>query len=318
MTDGRLDEEGEAYQAAVVGAGLMGIGIAVVMAMAAIPCAIFDPVESVRDTVRARLATIAGQLDLDADVFQPFVSVHHDLKAAVSDATIIIEAGPENIAMKRSIFAELDGVAPPSAILASNTSAIPISVLAEGVARPAHVVGTHFWNPPYLVPLVEVVRGPSTLDAVVTATMELLTAAGLKPVHVQTDVPGFVGNRMQHALKREAIALVARGVCSAETVDLVVRYGFGRRLALVGPLEQADLGGTDLTLAIHEVLMPDLDVTPVPHPYLVAMVQRGDLGAKTGRGFFQWTSGEAERRRAEIARGLRDQATPSAREVADD
>ncbi len=141
-------------------------------------------------------------------------------------------------------------------------------------------------------------------------TIKLLTGAGMKPVHVKADVPVYVGNRMQHALKREAIALVANGVCSAETVDAVVRYGFGRRLALVGLLEQADLGGTVLTIAIHEILMPDIDVTPVPHPYLAAMVERGDLGAKSGRGFHSWALGKAERCRAKINPGLVDQLPP--------
>jgi hypothetical protein len=138
-----------------------------------------------------------------------------------------------------------------------------------------------------------------------TATIELLAAVGFTPVPVAADIPGFVGNRLQHALKREAIALVATGVATAESVDTIVRLGFGRRLALVGPLEQADLGGLDLTLAIHQVLMPDLDVTREPHPHLVELVARGDLGAKTGRGFYTWAPGEAQRRQAEIADGLR-------------
>jgi 3-hydroxybutyryl-CoA dehydrogenase len=192
-------------------------------------------------------------------------------------------------------------------VLTSNTSAIPIGRIAEGLADPSRVIGTHFWHPPYLVPLVEAVQATVTSPAVVTATIDLLAAVGLKPVHVAADVPGFIGNRLQHALKREAIALVADGVATAEAVDTVVRQGFGRRLALVGPLEQADLGGADLTLAIHQVLMPDLDVTAEPHPYLAAMVERGDLGAKTGRGFYTWAPGEADRRRAEIAEGLAGQ-----------
>jgi 3-hydroxybutyryl-CoA dehydrogenase len=292
---------------AIVGAGLMGVGIAVAMSAARIPCALFDPEENARALVPERITSIAHQIGLDADELLRFVSVHFTLASAVRGATMVIEAGPENIEVKRAIFTELSTLT-ESTILASNTSAIPISVIAERVNQPSRVLGTHFWNPPYLVPLVEVVQGPSTSSDVVEATMELLTAAGLKPVHVRTDVPGFVGNRMQHALKREAIALVASGVCSAETVDMVVREGFGRRLALVGPLEQADLGGTDLTLAIHEVLMPDLDVTAVPHPFLVAMVDRGDLGAKTGRGFYEWTPGDADRRRAQIAQGLLEQS----------
>jgi 3-hydroxybutyryl-CoA dehydrogenase len=126
----------------------------------------------------------------------------------------------------------------------------------------------------------------------------------MKPVHVRSDVPGFVGNRLQHALKREAIALVADGVCDAETVDTVTRYGFGARLGIVGPLEQADLTGLQLTLAIHDVLMPSLDRTPVPHPFLVSKVERGETGAAVGRGFRDWAPGEAQERRTQITREL--------------
>jgi 3-hydroxybutyryl-CoA dehydrogenase len=290
----------------------MGSGIAQVFASAGLPCRIYDPLEQSRESVRSRVATGCELLGVDVDDVLSRIEVVDDLRSACDAATLIIEAGPENIAVKHAIFSELSEVAPPTSILASNTSAIPIGTIAEAVANPSRVVGTHFWNPPYLVALVEVVQSSTTSPDVVHETMQILTSAHMVPVHVKVDVPGFVGNRMQHALKREAIALVANGVCSAETVDLVVRHGFGRRLALVGPLEQADLGGTDLTLAIHEVLMPDIDSTPVAHPYLVAMVERGDLGAKSGRGFFEWPSGDAQRRRAEINQGLVDQSKNTA------
>jgi 3-hydroxybutyryl-CoA dehydrogenase len=298
---------------AIIGAGLMGVGIAQVFVSSGIACALYDPSPQSRASIPSRLKTGCDLLGLDSDALAELISVHDDLASACAGASLIIEAGPENIALKQAIFSDLSNFAEPTAVLASNTSAIPIGTIAQAVAEPSRVVGTHFWNPPYLVPLVEVVQAPATSIGVVERTVELLTRIGMKPVHVKADVPGFVGNRMQHALKREAIALVANGVCSAETVDMVVRHGFGRRLALLGPLEQADLGGTDLTLAIHEVLMPDLDVTPVPHPYLVAMVARGDLGAKSGRGFYSWLPGEADRRRAEVNQGLVDQLTPTSK-----
>jgi 3-hydroxybutyryl-CoA dehydrogenase len=289
----------------------MGVGIAVVFARAGIACALVDPDEATRRSADERVRNACRSLEVGPEELLALITVHDDMAAACRGASLIIEAGPESIAVKQEIFAVLDAVAEPDAILATNTSAIPISTIAEAVADPSRVVGTHFWNPPYLVSLVEVVQGANTSPAVVEETIGLLDGIGMRAVHVKSDVPGFVGNRMQHALKREAIALVANGVCTAETVDTVVRYGFGRRLGLVGPLEQADLAGLNLTLAIHEVLMPDLDVTPVPHPYLTALVERGDLGAKTGRGFYTWSPGEAERRRVEIAAGLVDQAEHS-------
>src|SRR5204862_6143415 len=132
------------------------------------------------------------------------------------------------------------------------------------------VVGTHFWNPPHLVPLVEVTQNEKTSDDTVRRTMTLLREAGRNPVHVKKDIPGFVGNRLQHALKREAIALVAAGVCDAETIDTVVKAGFGARMAVLGPMEQSDLVGLDLALDISEVLVAHLDRTAAPHPFLRA------------------------------------------------
>jgi 3-hydroxybutyryl-CoA dehydrogenase len=290
---------------------MMGAGIAHVIAVAGMSCRIYDPVSESRASVHSRVAASCELVGVDAQSVLGRIEVCDELRSACRDSTLVIEAGPENLAVKHAIFSEISGIVSNSTILASNTSAIPIGIISEAVDDPARVVGTHFWNPPYLVNLVEVVQSTSTSLEVVEATMGILLSAAMIPVHVKVDVPGFVGNRMQHALKREAIALVASGVCSAETVDLVVRHGFGRRLALVGPLEQADLGGTDLTLAIHEVLMPDIDATPLPHPFLVAMVERGDLGAKSGRGFFEWSPGEAQRRRSEINEGLVEQVASS-------
>jgi 3-hydroxybutyryl-CoA dehydrogenase len=289
---------------AILGAGRMGTGIAQVIAAAGVPVSLFDPSRDTREQFADRLAEGCGLVGHRLDDVMARVSWHDSIGEATRDARLVIEAGPEDLAVKRTIFAEADEVAEPDAVLATNTSAIPIRHVAAELARPERVIGTHFWNPPYLIPLVEVVSAPSTTAQVAGATMAMLASVGFRPIHVAVDVPGFVGNRLQHALKREAIALVANGVCSAETVDAVVRMGFGRRLALVGPLEQADLGGLDLTLAIHQVLMPDLDVTPTPHPLLVEMVERGDCGAKTGQGFYSWAPGQAARRRAEIEAGL--------------
>jgi 3-hydroxybutyryl-CoA dehydrogenase len=138
--------------------------------------------------------------------------------------------------------------------------------------------------------------------------MALLRGAGKTPVHVRRDVPGFVGNRLQHAMKREAIALVAAGVCDAETIDTVVKAGFGARTAVLGPMEQTDLVGTNLTLDIAEVLYADLDRTPGPHPYLRAIVAAGKLGMKSGEGLRKWAPGAADAVRERLSRFLADQA----------
>jgi 3-hydroxybutyryl-CoA dehydrogenase len=173
------------------------------------------------------------------------------------------------------------------------------------------VLGTHWWNPPYLVPLVEVVQAADTSPQTVEQTMELLRAAGKTPVHVRRDVPGFVGNRLQHALWREAIALVAADVCDAETLDEVVKQSFGLRLPAIGPLENADLVGLDLTLAIHEQVLPAIDRTPGPSPYLRELVAQGRLGMKTGQGFRRWTPAHADALRARVRTHLEAMTTPA-------
>ena len=145
-------------------------------------------------------------------------------------------------------------------ILASNTSVIPITAIMQGLKRRERALGTHWWNPPFLIPLVEVIGTEWTSPATIDFTMKLHARAGKTPVHVKKDVPGFVANRLQHALWREAISLVERGICDADMVDTVIKASFGRRLAVLGPIENSDLVGTELTLAIHKTVLPDIEV----------------------------------------------------------
>jgi 3-hydroxybutyryl-CoA dehydrogenase len=221
-----------------------------------------------------------------------------------ADAEIVIEAAPERLDVKRAIFAALEQAAPAGAILASNTSAIPITQIADGLRNKDRVLGAHFWNPPHLVPLVEVVLMTPENRPAAERLAAVLRAAGRHPVLVHRDIPGFIGNRLQHALKREAIALVAAGVCDAETIDDVVKQGFGSRLGVLGPLEQSDLVGLDLTKNIHDTLIPDLDVTPTTHPYLLDLVEKGERGMKTGKGFRRWTPEQADAVRERLRRAL--------------
>ena len=170
------------------------------------------------------------------------------------------------------------------------------------------MVGTHFWNPPHLVPLVEVTQNEFTSMDTVRKTMDLLRDAGRNPVHIKRDIPGFVGNRLQHAIKREAIALVAAGVCDADTIDEVVKTGFGARMAVLGPMEQSDLVGTDLTLDIQNVLLADLNRDTEPTAYLKNLVASGKLGMRTGEGLRKWTPEAAEAVRARLRQSLAEQA----------
>ncbi|HEX9342203.1 MAG TPA: 3-hydroxyacyl-CoA dehydrogenase NAD-binding domain-containing protein [Actinomycetota bacterium] len=293
---------------AVVGAGLMGHGIAQVFAGAGWQVGIYDPVPealaSVPARVRANLAT-TGQGEGDAvEALLGRIALHNDLAGAVGEAAYVTEAAPEDLALKRELFERLDALAPPEVVLATNTSVMSVGEIGSRARRRERVVGTHWWNPPYLIPLVEVTQAETTSLETVEQTMALLAAIGKTPVHVRKDVPGFVGNRLQHALWREAIAIVAAGICDAETVDTVVKSSFGRRLAVLGPLENADLVGLDLTLAIHEYVLPHIDHTPGPSPLLREKVAKGELGMRTGQGLRPWPPGEADAVREHLLRYL--------------
>jgi 3-hydroxybutyryl-CoA dehydrogenase len=291
----------------IVGGGLMGHGIAYLLAAAGHHVNVFEPAADIRASVSQRVRAIADLLEDDPALLRR-INVHDVMAPAMQDAAFVFEAAPEKLPLKQRIFAELESLVAPDTILASNSSAIPSTEIGSQLKYRARVIGTHFWNPPHLVSLVEVIQNEKTSDAVVRRTMELLRDAGKVPVHVRRDVPGFVGNRLQHAMKREAVALVAAGVCDAETIDVVVREGFGARTAVLGPMEQSDLVGTNLTLDIAEVLYEHLDRTPGPHPLLREIVKSGKLGMKTGEGLRKWTPEQADAVRSRLSRFLAQQA----------
>ncbi len=276
---------------AVVGAGLMGHGIAQVFALAGHHVTITDSLAKTLDTARARIAANLRELGDDEGAVAR-VMPQADLAAAVHDADFVVEAVLENLPLKQKLFAEIERHVRPDTILASNTSVIPITAIMQDLRHRERALGTHWWNPPFLVPLVEVIETQWTSPDAVAWTMRLHAAAGKTPAHVKKDVPGFIGNRLQHALWREAIALVEEGICDAATVDAVIKASFGRRLAVLGPLENADLVGTDLTLAIHRTVLPAIDSRPGPSPYLAQLVASGRLGFKSGEGFRTWTPEE--------------------------
>ncbi len=289
---------------AVIGAGLMGHGLAQVFGSAGHKVRVYDAQPAALASLHERIAANLESLGRPDD-FRHLVSAHADIADAVAGADLVIEAAPEKLALKQQIFAQLVELAGPEALLASNTSVIPISEIAAGLPGAERILGTHWWNPPFLVPLVEVVGTAQTSPAAIEAMLALLTAVGKTPVHIRKDVPGFVGNRLQHALWREAIAIVAAGIADAETVDTVVKSSFGRRLAVLGPLENADLVGTDLTLDIHNAVLSHLDRTPGPSPYLEALVAEGRLGMKSGQGFRAWTGETAAALRRRVFDYLR-------------
>ncbi len=290
---------------AVIGAGLMGHGIAQVFALAGHDVTITDSFKASLDSAKTRILTNLKDLGDDQKAVERVTPVT-DLAAAVREADYVVEAVLEDLPLKQKLFGEIERHVRPDTILASNTSVIPITRIMEGLQHRERALGTHWWNPPFLVPLVEVIETQWTAPQAIDFTMKLHAAAGKKPAHVKKDVPGFIGNRLQHALWREAIALVEHGICDAETVDDVIKAAFGRRLAVLGPLENADMVGTDLTLAIHKTVLPSIDSRPGPSPYLEKLVADGKLGFKSGEGFRKWSPQQQAQLRASVLKHLKE------------
>jgi 3-hydroxybutyryl-CoA dehydrogenase len=279
----------------VVGGGMMGKNIAFVLtANPDISVTVADIAEQdVRAGIRASCRQLVehgvlSERELESRLSR--IAFTTDMRSEpVGSAELVIEAVFEDMAVKRETFAKLEAVCSPAAIFCTNTSVMsPTEISAELRCR-ERFVGTHFWNPAHLIPLVEVVRSDATSDETAETVMALLKSVGKKPVLCKKDVPGFIANRMQHALWREAISLVENGVADAETVDMAVKYSFGLRLPQLGPLENADMVGTDLTYSIHDYILPFLEASPRPSPLLTSLRDGGELGFKTGRGFRSWT-----------------------------
>jgi 3-hydroxybutyryl-CoA dehydrogenase len=266
----------------------MGHGFAVVFAAGGHDVRITDADAKALDTVRQRIADSLAALGKPQSVLQR-IAVVPTLREAVAGADFVLEAVLEKLPLKQDIFRQIEAVAPAHAILASNTSVIPITKVMAKVKNKKRALGTHWFNPPFLVPLVEVIQTRHTSPEIIAQVMELMTALGKVPVHVKKDLPGFVGNRLQHAMWREAISLVDKGVCDAETVDKVVTNSFGRRLGVIGPMAGADLVGTDLALDIQNQVLPALEDSHKPTKLLKRLVKSGKLGFKTNKGFFTWT-----------------------------
>jgi 3-hydroxybutyryl-CoA dehydrogenase len=300
-----------AERIAVIGAGLMGHGIAQIFAGKGWHVSLTDVDEAIlvkaREGIRANLALLADNGIGRAEDVEPAlgrIKTTLRLEEAVADASLVIEAVAERLDLKQELFRRLDAMCPSGTILATNTSVISITEIAARAENRRRIVGTHFWNPPYLVPLVEVVPGAGTSPEAVDSVYDILKKAGKHPVRVRRDVPGFVGNRLQHALWREAISIVDQGIADAATVDEVIKNGFGIRLPVLGPLETADMVGLDLTLQIHDYILRHLDRSVEPAPVLRDKVERGDLGFKTGRGFQEWSEQSIERSRKQLLEHL--------------
>jgi 3-hydroxybutyryl-CoA dehydrogenase len=289
---------------AVAGTGMMGPGIAATFALAGRQATIVSrtPESAARGvaTAKSLIEVLASNGLADpgqARAAEARLASSTDPEAAVRAAQLFVESIPENLAIKQEFFARLDR-ASPDAVLCSNTSGISITAIAEKASRPERILTTHFWNPPHLMPLVEVSVGKRTNQQIADGVMELLRACGKVPVLVQHDRPGQLGNRIQHAMIRECVNIVQEGIATAEDVDLAVKTGVGLRLPVYGVFEHADMVGLDLVKAVQNYVLPDLSIVQEAGRLHQEKVARGELGVKTGLGFLEWTPKKAEEVRA--------------------
>jgi 3-hydroxybutyryl-CoA dehydrogenase len=293
--------------AVVVGGGTMGADVAVVLARGGARVSVTEPQASQRQALARRVQAALTELDLAHRAAQ--VQAVPDLAdVAWADVGLVVECIPEKLDLKQALFAQLVQCAPATAVLTSNSSSFPISAIAQGLPTQERMLGLHFFMPAHLVPLVEVVLGPQTRADTAESLCAFMRGCASVPVLVRKDKPGFLANRLQHALSREAFAMIDEGVASPEDVDAAVRFGFGFRYLAAGPVMQRDHAGLDVHCAAAATMYPSLSNTDQPSRALRERVAAGRVGMKAGAGFYDWTpeARQAERERYDqlLRRGL--------------
>lgn len=296
---------------AVIGAGLLGHGIAQEFAMAGYQVSMNDTSKENLDKAVENIKRNLGMMKKVGLIQENQVSkaldnlsVETSIIEASKDADFVIEAVYENLELKQEIFKKLDANCPKHTILASNSSSLMPSYMAKSTKRPEKVLGAHYYNPPHLLPLVELVRSEYTSDETIHCMFDLYTSMGKSPAVVQKEVPGFIGNRLQAALLRECLSLVENGVASPRDIDVVVKNGFGRRLSAAGPFEIFDLAGWDLAMAVAKYLVPHIESSIEIPQILKEKVEAGELGVKTGKGFYEYSDESANALRDRVAQAL--------------
>ena len=288
-------------RAAVIGSGMMGPGIALTLAMGGVAATILSRTAGgaaqglERARAQARFLAARGLAEPDAAAHaESLLAGSSSFEETVGGASLVVESVPEDLQFKQRLFARMDALAPPGAVLASNTSGLSITAIARDCTRPERVLTTHFWNPAHLMPLVEIVMGRRTAAETAEKVRGILAGCGKTPVIVRQDRPGQLGNRLQMALVREAANIIAQGIATAEDVDAVIKNGLGLRMPAYGILEHMDVAGLDLALRVMEYVVPDLFNEPRAPDSFRELVERGDLGARTGRGFYDWSIKSAD------------------------
>ncbi|HJQ62937.1 MAG TPA: 3-hydroxyacyl-CoA dehydrogenase NAD-binding domain-containing protein [Burkholderiales bacterium] len=290
--------------AAVVGGGIMGGDIAIIFAAAGWNVRVMSPSEKTRAALPARIEAGLKKLGAPATHAANVRACARLQDIDWKSIDFVVEAATEDLPLKQRIFAELEALARPDIPLTSNTSNFPIGEIGRNLKTRSRVAGLHFFMPAHLVPLVEIVSSDATDPEVAEGMMALMNRLGKAPIWVKKDVPGFVGNRIQHAMMREALYLIADGVVSPEGVDTAVRYGFGFRFIACGPILQKEMSGWDTNYFVGSALYPHLHAENGPPALLKEMVERNHLGMKTRRGFWEWTDESAAKEKNRIERAL--------------
>lgn len=298
------EQHGGQDRALVVGGGTMGVGIIAMFLAGGWKVDVVSRSASTRDGLPAATAKALASMGKPGDISG--LATH----AALADAPwpridMVVETVTEDLPLKQRLFAEMEQLAHPDCALTSNSSSFPISEIGKGLKTQARMMGLHFFMPAHLIPLVEVVRSVHTEVAAAEKVGAIMSALGKRPVQVKKDVIGFLGNRIQGALMREALWLIEQGVASPEDVDATVRLSFGFRYAAAGPIVQKEHSGWDTTCAVAKVIWPDLSNADGPPPVLQRNVDEGRIGFKTKRGFFEWDDASMAKERARYERALR-------------
>lgn len=296
-------ELSEIRKVAVIGSGIMGHGIGQTFALGGYEVTLNDLsddlLEKAIQQIRSNLNTFIEfgiTTPKAAREALPRIKTNKDLKAAVRESDFVVEALPEVMELKKRVFKQLDDDCPSHTVIASNTSGLSLTEMASGIRRQDQAVIAHWWNPPHIIPVVEIVKGRHTSDQTVELVYRLLMAIGKRPVKILKEAPGFLGNRLQFALYREALACLREGIASAEDIDLAVKGTFGFRLPTLGPLETSDFGGLDTFLHITKYLFKEIDRSTEPPEILKEKVVQGKLGVKTGEGFFLYPAERVQER----------------------
>jgi 3-hydroxyacyl-CoA dehydrogenase len=290
---------GELKRAAIIGTGTMGPGMGAVLARAGIQTALYDVSADALERAKVGVGMAEGALErLDAvRADGGGITYESDLASALAGCQLVIEAAPEKLELKQELFADFEKHVTPDAILASNTSGIPITKIAAGLQNPERVVGMHWSNPPHMIPMIEVIPGERTTQATVDATVRLVQDFGYHAV-VEREVPGFVENRILYAILRECLDLVDRGIVDAAGLDTNVRWGIGYKLAVIGPMELLDMAGLDIYKAVGTYLNPDLSTSGEVSTTILDLIEQGRLGMKTGGGLYDYTPEQINELRA--------------------